>query len=319
METILVTGGAGFLGSHLVDRLIQQGDRVVVIDNISTGFERNLYSSLCTEKCSLVKIDILNRALLKHIIDVNKVTTVYHFAANADIRNGINNLDVDLEQNVQGTCSVLWACKDSSVSTFVFASSAAVYGEPRIWETPTDERYPLIQTSVYGASKAAAEMYIQAYSEYFGIKSISFRLTSCLGERYSHGVVLDFVKKLRKNSKSLEILGDGNQLKSFLYVEDAIDAILDVTKNKFFTMNKKKYMFNLGHTCSITVKDLADIVCDEMKFSNVQYHFTGGRGGWVGDSPTVVLDVSRLQDMGWHPKTSIEEAIRKTVRFLSEV
>jgi UDP-glucose 4-epimerase len=321
MEMVLVTGGAGFLGSRLVKRLVEWGDHVIVIDNMSTGSERNLSDSLCFENCSLIKIDILNRSLVRHIIDVNKITSVYHFAANADVRNGINDLDIDLEQNVQGTCSLLWACRETTVKKFIFASSAAVYGEPT--EIPTKEEIPLIQTSVYGASKAAAEMYIQAYSEYFNVQSFSFRFTSCLGEGYSHGVVFDFVSKLKKDPTHLEILGDGKQLKSYLYVEDALNAIFSVIESPEWLIKAghigKKNIFNLGHEETVSVKAVADIVCDELGLTGVKYSFTGGCRGWVGDSPTVLLDLFKLKNLGWRPRTSIEEGIRKTVRYLKGV
>jgi len=192
----------------------------------------------------------------------------------------------------------------------VFTSSATVYGEPDIFPTP--ETYAPLQTSIYGASKLAAEAMIQAYGEYFGIRSFSFRFVSWIGERYSHGVVFDFIKKLQANPRKLEILGDGNQKKSYLHVEDGVNAICKALDN----MKDLKNVVNLGHSDYLNVVDLANIVVEEMGLSGVEYDFTGGVRGWLGDSPFVHLDISRIRNAGFEPHVSIEEGIRRTVRYL---
>lgn len=308
--TALVTGGAGFIGSHLVDELVRQGQDVIVYDNFSTGFKRHLDPVLKTGGVTVIEGDILDLATLKSALE--DVSTVFHLAANADVRGGIHNTTVDVEQNILGAHNVLEAMRTRSVKEIVFTSSAAVYGEPDRFPTPEDQL--LIQTSLYGASKLAAEAMIQAYSEYFGISSWCFRFVSWIGERYSHGVVRDFVQKLMRNSKELEILGDGEQRKSYLHVADGIRGIFSAMKN----LKGRKNVLNLGHVEFMNVKDLANLVCEEMGLRNVAYRFTGGPRGWLGDSPFVLLDISKIQATGFQPQISIEEGVRRTVRYLLE-
>ena len=302
----VVTGGAGFIGSHIVDRLIRDGVRVTVIDNLKTGFSS--YIEAHGDTIDFVKGDILETAKITRAMEGAEV--VFHMAANADVRGGMENTYIDLRENVEGTHSVLEAVRHSSVLKLVFASSATVYGEPE--DFPTREDHPLVQTSVYGASKLAAEAYIQAYSEYFGIASYIFRFVSWIGERYSHGVVFDFVKKLLHNPSSLQILGDGSQRKSYLSVKDGVAGIFHALEHA----RDSKNVFNLGHDEWMNVTDLADIVCEEMGLRDVSYEYTGGKRGWIGDSPFVHLDTGRLKSLGWKPETPIEEGIRTTVRYL---
>ncbi len=306
----LVTGGAGFIGSHLVDELMRQGQHVVVYDNFSTGFRRHLDPALKTGRVTIIEGDTLDLPKLKSALQ--DVSTVFHLAANADVRGGMRNTGIDVEQNILGTHSVLEAMRAQSVREIVFTSSATVYGEPDRFPTPEDQ--PLIQTSLYGASKLAAEAMIQAYGEYFGIRSYCFRFVSWIGERYSHGVVRDFVQKLMANPKELEILGDGEQRKSYLHVADGIRGIFSAMDS----LKGRKNVLNLGHVEFMNVKDLANIVCEEMGLTKVAYRFTGGTRGWLGDSPFVLLDISKIQRTGFQPQISIEEGIRRTVRYLLE-
>jgi UDP-glucose 4-epimerase len=306
--TALVTGGAGFIGSHLVDELVRRGEDVLVYDNFSTGFRRHLDPALKTGRVRIIEGDILDSAKLKSALE--GVSTVFHLAANADVRGGMRNTTVDVEQNILGSHGVLEAMRAQSVKEIVFTSSATVYGEPDRFPTPEDQ--PLVQTSLYGASKLAAEAMIQAYGEYFGIRSWCFRFVSWIGERYSHGVVRDFVQKLRKNPKELEILGNGEQRKSYLHVADGVRGIFSAMEN----LKGRKNMINLGHVEFMNVKDLADLVCEEMGLRDVAYRFTGGPRGWLGDSPFVLLDISKIQETGFQPQVSIEEGIRRTVRYL---
>jgi len=307
-KRVLVIGGAGFIGSHIVDDLIRQQATVLVYDNLSTG---NLkYLEHVKERCQFVKGDILETARLTTVM--SNVDFVFHLAANADVRGGIDNTYVDLQQNVLGTHSVLEAMKNQGVMGIAFSSSATVYGEPAVFPTPEDTE--LLQTSVYGASKLAGEAYIQAYCEYFGMRAYIFRFVSWIGERYSHGVIYDFVKKLRRNPHELEILGDGNQRKSYLYVEDGVRGIFKAIAS----FAGSKNIFNLGHDGDMNVVKLAEIVIDEMGLQNVSFRFAGGARGWVGDSPLVLLDTTRLKRMGWKPLISLEEGIRRTVRYLLE-
>ena len=304
----LVTGGAGFIGSHLVDELVRRDNQVIVYDNLSTGFKRHLETLLSNNRITLVEGELLDEERLNAAM--KGADTVFHLAANADVRGGKSNTRVDLEQNIIGTHLVLEAMRINGASRIVFTSSATVYGEPDVFPTP--ESYAPIQTSIYGASKLAAEAMIQAYGEYFGIKSFSFRFVSWIGERYSHGVVFDFIKKLQKNPSELEILGDGNQKKSYLHVEDGVKAIFMAMDN----MPDLKNVVNLGHSDYLNVVDLADIVVQEMGLKKVDYRFTGGVRGWLGDSPFVHLDISKIRSAGFEPQVSIEDGIRRTVRYL---
>ena len=307
MKKVFVTGGAGFIGSHIVDRLVKLEVEIVIYDNLSTGFMSNI-GRINTNKITLIQDDCLNSNRL--IETMKGCDTVFHLTANADVRGGINNTRIDLEQNTIVTYNVLEAMRINKVSQIVFSSSATVYGEPSAF--PTTEGNELIQTSLYGASKLSAEAMIQAYCEYFDMTSYIFRFVSWIGERYSHGVIFDFVKKLKANQGKLEILGDGSQKKSYLYVKDGIDAIFFALDN----FSSPKNIFNLGHDSWLNVIDLADIVCEEMGLESVQYSFAGGKRGWKGDSPFVHLDTSKIQSAGCHAQTSIEDGIRHTVQYL---
>jgi len=305
----LVTGGAGFIGSHIVDELIRRNDGVVVFDNFCTGFRQHLEPAVSDGRIRLIEGDILDGSRLTKAME--GVTTVFHLAANADVRGGQIDRNVDLQQNVIGAHRVLEAMKAVSAKEIVFTSSATVYGEPDRFPTPED--YAPLQTSLYGASKLAAEAIIQAYGEYFGIRSYVFRFVSWIGERYSHGVIFDFINKLRAKPGELEILGDGSQKKSYLHVEDGIRGIFLALEK----MTDLKNVINLGHVEYMNVKNLAEIVCEELGLSDVIYRYTGGTRGWLGDSPFVHLDISKLQSIGFQPRISIEDGVRRTVRYLA--
>ena len=307
-QCALVTGAAGFVGSHVVDRLLAEGVAVTGYDNFSTGQEKFLQHLRGNPRFRLMRGDILDEASLQAAM--TGVDFVFHLAANADVRSGQANPRVDLEQNTVGTHRVLEAMRKTGVRRIAFTSSATVYGEPEIFPTPED--CPLIQTSTYGASKAAAEQFIEAYAEFYDLRAWIFRFVSFLGERYPHGVVFDFLKKLRANPQEMEILGDGTQRKSYLHVEDAL--------NGFFTAIAKadgaKNIFNVGNDEYLDVVRVAGIVCECAGLSGVRYRFTGGVRGWKGDSPFVHLDTARLQKLGWRPRVNIPEAIRRTVTYL---
>jgi len=307
---VMVTGGAGFIGSHVLDELVKRGQYVVVYDNLSSGFVRHLEAAKRTGLVEFVEGDILDGVRLKEAMA--GVRTVFHLAANADVRGGQRDTLVDLEQNVLGTHGVLEAMREAGASTMVFTSSATVYGEPDLFPTP--EYYPGLQTSLYGASKLAAEAMMQAYGEYFGIRSYAFLFVSWIGERYSHGVVYDFMNKLRADPANLEILGDGNQKKSYLHVADGIRGIFLALDR----MEDLKNVINLGHTDYMNVTELAKVVCDEIGLTGVNFHFTGGVRGWLGDSPFVHLDISKISAVGFQPQVPIEEGVRRTVRYLLE-
>ncbi|WP_210191189.1 NAD-dependent epimerase/dehydratase family protein [Bradyrhizobium mercantei] len=303
-----VTGGAGFIGSHIVDRLAQTATNITIYDNFSTGQEQFISHHAENPKIRVVRADVLDNERLKN--EMVGCDCVFHFQANADVRGGATRTRIDLDQNTIATWNVLEAMRINEVKHIVFASSATVYGEPDIFPTP--ETYAPIQTSLYGASKLACEAMIQAYAEYFGIRCYIFRFVSWVGERYSHGVVFDFVKKLKNNSQMLEVLGDGKQRKSYLDVVDGVDGIFYVLEHS----NDPKNVFNLGHDAFMNVLDLADIVVDQLNLKRVQYVTTGGERGWLGDAPFVHLDTTKLKALGWRPQVSIERGIRNTVRYL---
>jgi UDP-glucose 4-epimerase len=304
----LVTGGAGFIGSHVVDRLLADGAEVVVYDNFTTGSLRNLAAHVGDPRMRIVEADVLD--LPRLTAEMRGCDSFFHFQANADVRGGIARPRVDLEQNTIGTWNVLEAMHGAGAGTIVFASSAAVYGEPTVFPTP--ETSFLCQTSLYGASKLAGEAMIEAYSEYFGIRALIFRFVSWIGPRYSHGVVADFVQKLRADSGRLEILGDGRQRKSYLHVRDGVAGI-------FLALDSAagpKAVFNLGHDDDIDVLTVARIVTSELGLADVRFETTGGERGWLGDSPLVHLDTGKIKSLGWMPRISISDGIRDTVRFL---
>lgn len=305
-----ITGGAGFIGSNIADKLLEKGYDVTVYDNFSTGQRLFVEHNLKNKKYKLIEADVLDLAKLTHSMQGHDV--VFHFQANADVRGGIKNTRIDFQQNIIATHNVLEAMKVTGIKKILFSSSATVYGEPEIFPTP--ENISPLQTSIYGASKYSGEALIQAYCEYFGIKSNIFRFVSFIGKRYTHGVIFDFMKKLYQNPEKLLILGDGKQKKSYLHVEDGVNAILTA----FEKSTEKVNIYNLGNVEYINVVDLADIIVNEMGLKNVKYEFSGGERGWIGDSPFVHLDVSKIMSLGWKPKYKIPDAIRDTVRYLSQ-
>ena len=300
---VIITGGAGFIGSNLVKSLLNNGHKVHVFDNLSTGNINNLP----LERIKFYEID-----LKRNFQDWPSINAsyIYHLSANADVRGGINDHNIDLNENLVVTKNVCDYSVNNSIKNFIFASSATVYGEPNVFPTP--ESFCSNQTSLYGASKISCEAFIQAYSNYEYFKSTIFRFVSWIGNGYSHGVIYDFVNKLLNDSSKLKILGDGKQVKSYLDVRDGVEGVINISNLN--THNSS--VFNLGHYETMNVKDLADIVCDEMDLKNVKYEYTGGERGWIGDSPLVHLDTKKANGYGWIPKISIENGIRSTVRYL---
>jgi UDP-glucose 4-epimerase len=309
MDTMkcLVTGGAGFVGSHIVDALLEKDYEVVVYDNLSTGNLRFLDKN--QDKITLIKGDLLDcKKLGKSLQDID---AVFHMAAHADIKKNLTEPLSCITNNTVGTSNLLEAMRQNDVNKILFASTGSVYGEPDIFPTPENAPFP-VQTSLYGASKLACEGLLQAYSEGYGFKSYIFRFVSLMGERYSHGCVFDFYKKLQKNQAELEIFGDGKQRKSYLYVKDCVNAMLTVFREAKDNVN----IFNLGHDDYIDVTSIAKIVCNELKLKNVKFNYTGGVRGWVGDSPFIHLDISKIKSFGWKPTKTIPECIKTTLQWL---
>jgi UDP-glucose 4-epimerase len=303
-----VTGGAGFIGSNVVDRLLCLGHHVVVYDDLSTGQMGFLTGAGTNPSFDFVKGDVLDLPSLTAAM--RGCDFVFHFAANADVRFGTDHPRKDLEQNTIATFNVLEGMRVNGVKGVAFSSTGSVYGEPEVFPTPEDAPFP-IQTSLYGASKLAGEGLIQAYCEGFGFRGFIFRFVSILGERYTHGHVFDFYKQLREHPEHLDVLGDGNQRKSYLYVQDCVDAILWAIGKAFASVN----IFNLGTDEYCSVKDSIGWITQELGLEP-QISYSGGKRGWIGDSPFIFLDCSRIRALGWTPNLSIQQGIVRTLQYL---
>jgi len=305
----LITGGAGFIGSNLADRLAADGVDVVVYDNMTTGRREFLRQFEEHANARVVEGDVLDGERLTRAM--RGCDTVFHLAANADVRHGLARPLVDLEQNTIATSNVLEAMRASGTSRIVFSSTGSIYGEPDVFPTPEDCPFP-VQTSLYGASKLAGEGLIAAYCHGYGFTGTVFRFVSILGERYSHGHVYDFVASLRRDASQLTVLGDGVQEKSYLYVGDCVAGILaGLTASAPGGFS----VFNLGTQETLIVDDSVAEICGVLGVNPLIEH-TGGRRGWIGDSPLIQLETTRIRDLGWAPQLTITEALRRTVAWL---
>jgi UDP-glucose 4-epimerase len=309
-RSVLVTGAAGFIGSNLVDRLLAAGIRVVGYDNLSTGMPDFLAAACQHANFTFVEADTLDLARLTAAM--RGCDIVFHFGANADVRFGLENPKKDLEQNTIATFNVLEAMRANGSRDIVFSSTGSIYGENAIVPTPEDAPFP-IQTSLYGASKLAGEGLIAAYCEGFGMRGWIFRFVSILGERYTHGHVFDFYKKLRTDPTQLHVLGNGRQRKSYLYVQDCLDAILHAIQHAQEQVN----IFNLGTAEYCEVNASIGWITGYLGISP-KLHYSGGERGWVGDNPFIFLDTKRIHALGWQPKLSIREGVIRTLVWLSE-
>jgi UDP-glucose 4-epimerase len=305
---IFVTGGAGFIGSHLVDRLLLDDHELVVYDNLSTGQERFLENASQHKHFRMIRGDLLDTARLKQA--ASGCEFVFHLAANADVRFGLEHPYKDLEQNTIATFNVLEAMRANGIPKIAFASTGSIYGEPEKFPTPETDSFP-IQTSLYGASKLAGEALIEAYGEGFGFQSYIFRFVSILGERYTHGHIFDFVKSLRSNPLKLRVLGDGHQKKSYLYIQDCIEAMLLAVDKARDKVN----IFNLGTDEYCEVNHSLDIITQYLGL-RPELEYTGGTRGWVGDSPFIFLDCQKIRKIGWRPRLNIRQGIIKTLDYL---
>lgn len=304
----LVTGAAGFIGSNLVDRLLLSGCEVEGIDNFTTGNKRFLSNALNSNNFNLTQGDLLDSELLNNTM--KGVDAVFHLAANADVRFGTDDPSRDLQQNTIATFNVLESMRSNNVKKILFSSTGSVYGESSQIPTKEDGPFP-IQTSLYGASKLAGEGLIAAYCEGFEFQSWIFRFVSILGDRYSHGHVYDFYKNLKNDSNNLKVLGNGLQKKSYLHVEDCIDAMLLA----FEASSNKVNLFNLGVNDYCEVNDSIGWICSELGL-NPKIKYSGGDRGWIGDNPFIYLDTEKITKLGWTPKYSIKDGIVSTVKFL---
>jgi len=304
----LVTGGAGFIGSNLVDRLLARGDEVLAYDNLSTGSREFLAGALKNPRFRLIEGDILDGAALAAAL--RGVDMVFHLAANADVRFGTDHPQKDLDQNTIGTFRVLEAMREAGVKRIAYSSTGSIYGDATVVPTPEDAPFP-VQTSLYGASKLAGEGLVAAYCEGFGFSAWIFRFVSILGERYTHGHVFDFYKRLTADPSHLHVLGNGKQRKSYLYVQDCIDAIFMAIERS----EGKAVILNLGTDEYCEVNDSIGWITAALNVSP-RLTYAGGDRGWVGDSPFILLDCTRMRRLGWEPKLSIREGILRTLGYL---
>jgi UDP-glucose 4-epimerase len=300
---VVVTGGAGFIGSHLVDSLIERGDEVTVIDNFRTGKIEFVHKS-----ANLIDLDLKNISTIEGIFE--GVDEVYHLAANADVQKGWDNPKRDLELNLVNTLSLANICANQRVGNFIFASTGSVYGEAKV--IPTPETYSIIQqTSLYGASKYSAENFLGAYAHAGKFNVTIFRFVSVLGTRYTHGHIFDFVQRLKQDPTELKVLGNGFQNKSYMHVSDCVRGVIGLRGANQFEI------FNLGRPDSIVIRESIKIIAESLKLTpNISYG--DGPSGWVGDNPLILLEVEKAKQGGWVPNTTISSAIEETVGWLVE-
>ena len=315
MARYFVTGGAGFIGSNLVDRLLAGGHAVTAYDNLSTGQLKFLGDAGRSPAFRVIEGDLLDEPKLGDAVKSGGAggghDFVFHLAANADVRFGTDHPRRDLEQNTIATYNVLEAMRSAGVNRIAFSSTGSIYGEPAVHPTPEDAPFP-VQTSLYGASKLAGEGLIQAYVTGFGFRAYLFRFVSILGERYSHGHVFDFFRQLTEHPGHIKVLGNGLQRKSYLYVQDCVDAILAVIEKATDPVN----VYNLGTDEYCQVNDSLGWICGRMGVSPTR-EYTGGDRGWIGDSPFIFLDTKKVRSLGWRPKLTIRQGVEKTVEYLS--
>jgi len=313
--TILITGGAGFIGSHLVDNFIERGEKVRVFDNQSTGTASNLERWLENPNYEFIEDDLLNLDSVKKALD--DCSVVYHLAANPEVRSSKAHPHDHFKQNIEATFNLLEAIRiDGSIEKVVFTSTSTVYGDATILPTPEDY-VPLRPISHYGSSKLASEVLINSYASMYGIQSIIYRMANIVGPRSNHGVTYDFVEKLKKNPRELEVLGDGSQSKSYLYVEDCVEGIILGAEKS----DERVEILNIGSRDRVNVLEIANIVIEEMGLSDVEIKLMGGVDGgrgWKGDVKFMQLDVSKLRSLDWEPKFNSAQAVRITARALTQ-
>ena len=312
---ILVTGGAGFIGSHLVDALMRRGEVVRVLDNLSTGLRDNIAHWIRHPNFTFIQGDCLNRQDICKAME--NCELVFHLAANPEVRVGPVNTRIDFEQNIVATYSVLEGMRESKTAkTIVFTSTSTVYGDAMILPTPEDYG-PLKPISLYGASKLACEALISAYCGTFDMRGVIYRLANIIGSRCRHGVIWDFIHKLTENPKRLEILGDGTQTKSYLTVDECINAMLFGLEHA----SERVEIYNIGSEDQIGVAEIAKIVVEEMGLKDVKFQYTGGvegGRGWIGDVKTMLLDISKLKRLGWKPEYNSAKSVRMATHQILE-
>jgi UDP-glucose 4-epimerase len=317
-RNILVTGGAGFIGSHLVEKLLKEKSEVTILDNFSNGKKENIKPFSGNPHLTIIREDLKKPATLKE--KIKDFELIFHLAANPEVRVGETDPKIHFEENVLTTHNLLEAIRETNLpKTMVFTSTSTVYGEAS--QIPTPENYsPLIPISTYGASKLACEALIMSYAHTFNFTTLILRLANVVGPRSNHGVIVDFTRKISSNRKQLEILGDGTQEKSYMYITDCIDAIIHLT-NICLKKTEKVNVYNIGSSDRITVKEIAHIVAQEMNAPNIKYNLTGGVDGgrgWIGDVKVMQLSIHKLLQTGWKPVYTSKQAVKLAAKEIRE-
>jgi UDP-glucose 4-epimerase len=308
-ERCFLTGGAGFIGSHMVERLLAEGKSVTVYDNLSSGRREWIEHNIGRPGFTFIQADLLEPRRLREAMAAHDL--VIHLGANTDIPGGNQNVRLDLENCTIATHNVLEAMRATGIRRLLFSSTSAVYGEAPLIPTPEDVG-PLLPISLYGAAKLGCETIVSAYCHIFDIQAWMFRFANVVGGRMGHGVIYDFIQKLKRNPEELEVLGDGEQEKPFFLVEDCIEGMFCA----FGYSNAWCDVFNLGCSSSTRISRVAEIVAQEMGLGGARLRYTGGRRGWVGDVPRVGLDVSKMRKLGWQASHTSDEAVRMAARRL---
>jgi len=311
-DSAMITGAAGFIGSHMADKLLEMEVNVTAVDNFSSGKTENLNNCKKSKSFHLIKEDLKNSDNLSSFLQ--NIDTVFHLAAYPEVRTGFENPEISFRENIENTYKFLENIRKSNVQSIIFSSSSVVYGEPNT--IPTNENFgPLLPISPYGGSKLACEGLISSYCHNYGLKGTIIRFANVIGKRSNHGVIWDFIHKLKKDPTKLEVLGDGTQMKSYIHIKDCIEGIL----SSYNFTNKQVDVFNIGNNDQLDVLSIAKIVSEEMQLSDAQIVTSGGTSdgrGWIGDVKKMQLDISKLKNLGWEPKLSSKLAVRKSVKEL---
>jgi len=310
MAKFFITGGAGFIGSHFCDTALEQGHQVMAYDDLSTGQKVFLKAALENKNFSLEIGDIRDLDQIQSAMNKFKPDWVVHFAANADVRLGLERPRRDLDYNTIGTWNVVEATRNSGCKNILFSSTGSAYGEPTVFPTPENCPFPE-QTSLYGASKMAGEGILSAYAHGYQLNAVVFRFVSILGPRYTHGHIFDFIKRLKQNPKKLDVLGNGKQFKSYLHISDLMKGLWTVIKSQ----PKSFQVFNIGHDDALTVDTSISYIVRELGVQP-SLNYSGGERGWVGDSPRIQLDCTKLKKLGWKADNSLEKGVTDTVHYL---
>lgn len=308
---ILITGGAGFIGSNLTGKLLEQGHDIVCVDDFTLGNEQNVHEFMSSDRYKLIKADAADVDGLEEIMRENRIEFVFHLAANSDIQKSAKNPGIDFAKTFSTTYSVLESMRRCGVKKMFFASTSAVYGE-KMGVNLKEDIGGLAPISYYGGAKLASEAFISSYAYMNDFDVMVFRFPNVIGPGLTHGVIFDFIRKLQDNPHELEILGDGTQNKPYIYVEDLVEAIIRFS----FAGEKGVNIYNMGVEGSTSVKKIADFVCEAMGLENVVYKFTGGNRGWKGDVPAFQYDLSKIHAKGWKAAHNSDESVKETLRHV---